>query len=166
MEKLSETDTNSYLYNILKQLPDCEQPIEAVLSEEVVESLYGEGYLYYESGKYAEAEMVFRVLTSLRLKRYTFWKGLGAALQMQKKYTQAIEAYGLAALYDEKQEDPYPHFHGGECLHSIGDLERAILAMRSARVIAKKNARYVRLISQIELLHETWCNQRSIEQNK
>lgn len=125
-------------------------------TEAVVEELYSFAYAYYEKAMYNEAESLFRILTAARIRSSKFWKGLGATLQMVKKYEQAIEAYSWAAINDNKLEDPYIHFYAAECLYTLGQIKKGLLALKSARIVAKKSGKYKILISQIDLLHDTW----------
>jgi len=125
-------------------------------NDEVVEGLYAFGYGYYDKGRYSEAESIFRILTAVRIRSSKFWKGLGAALQMLKKYDQAVEAYSWAAVHDDLFSDPYPHFHAAECLYSLGKIKRGLKALFSAKKIAEKKGSYEGLLSQIALLRNAW----------
>ncbi|MEM1283715.1 MAG: SycD/LcrH family type III secretion system chaperone [Chlamydiota bacterium] len=129
--------------------------------DETIEGIYSFAYSYYENGWYDEAENLFRLLVSLRIRKYSYWKGLGATLQMLKKYEEAIEAYSWAAITDQSISDPYPHFHAAECFHTMGDYTRGLKALYSAKTIAKKQGTYHALLQQIDLLQQTWRNKRS-----
>lgn len=124
--------------------------------EDIVEGMYSFAYGYYEQGRYEEAELLFRILVSVRMKSSLYWKGLGATLQMRKKYSEAIEAYSWSALQDEKFKDPYPHFHAAECLYTLGEVSRGLQALQSAKAIAAKVGNYSGLLTQIDLLQKTW----------
>lgn len=130
-------------------------------NDDVVEGLYAFAYGYYNKARYAEAESLFRVLTAVRLRDIRFWKGFGAVLQMLKKYDQAVEAYSWAAVFDEKFDDPYPHFHAAECLYSLGQIPRGLKALHSAKTIAQTKGTYAGLLSQIALLQEAWRKKKS-----
>lgn len=124
--------------------------------DETIEGIYSFAFSYYENGWYTEAENLFRLLVSLRIRNYHYWKGLGATLQMLKKYEEAVEAYSWAAINDKSISDPYPHFHAAECFHTMGEYTRGLKALYSAKTIAKKQGTYYALLQRIELLQQTW----------
>lgn len=128
--------------------------------EEAIEGIYSCAYHYFDKKDYVRAEWIFSILTTLRLRSARFWKGLAATYQMQKLYTQAVEAYGLAAIYDEKKSDPSPHFHAAECLLTLGEVKQALKALRSAKAIARKAGHHEGLLDKIAVLQETWGKKR------
>src|SRR5262245_31055472 len=83
------------------------------LSGESIEALYHIAYTQYKQGKYEDAVGVFRFLTLNDTRSRKHWMGLGASLQMQKKYNEAIEAYELAAALDPT--DPHVHIYASDC---------------------------------------------------
>lgn len=129
--------------------------------DETIEGIYSFAYSYYENGWYKEAENLFRLLVALRIRNYHYWKGLGATLQMLKKYEEAVEAYSWAAITDQSISDPYPHFHAAECFHTMGEFTRGLKALYSAKTIAKKQGTYYALLQQIELLQKTWRQKKA-----
>lgn len=143
---------------ILEELAVSDVSVENLpaLSDGVVEGIYSFAYTYYEKGLYEEAEVLFRLLTALRMRSVKYWKGLGAAFQMRKKYPEAIEAYGWAAVNDKELADPYPHFHAAECLYSSNEIKRGLQALNSAKAIAIKQGCYQTLLSQLEFLENVW----------
>src|SRR5579871_3241560 len=96
---------------------------QELLSEEEVESFYLYGYSHYNSGDWAEAADIFRLLCTRRPLEARFWFGLGAALQEGSSYFEALHAWAMVALL--KKEDPFPHFHAAECYFSLGEHEEA-----------------------------------------
>lgn len=115
----------------------------------------------YEAGKYNEAEGIFRELTEVQEKNYHFWMGLAACMQMQKKLGGAVEAYILAAIFESEEVDPFPHLHAAECLYLLGNSKTALQALASAKLIAKKDNKYYRLLKQMTFLKERWTNGRN-----
>lgn len=127
------------------------------ISDDIVEALYAFAYSNYQIGKYNDAATLFRLLTGLRIRDPRFWKGLGSALQMLKNFEEAVEAYSWAALLDDKQADPHPHFHAAECLHTLGKVGQGIKALDAARTVALKNERkYLNLLQKIAFFRITW----------
>ncbi len=160
-EFISASQNDQEMYAILKELSVTDAVLEKIadFTDEMVEEIYSFAYAYYGEGSYKEAETIFRVLTALRIKSPKYWKGLGATFQMQKKYEEAIESYGWAALHDNSFLDPYPHFHAAECLYSSGNIPKALMALRSAEAVAKKNS-FQSLLAQIRYLQKIWKEQK------
>jgi type III secretion system low calcium response chaperone LcrH/SycD len=129
--------------------------------DETIEGIYSFAYSYYENAWYSHAENLFRLLVSLRIRSSRYWKGLGATLQMLKKYDEAIEAYSWAAITDESISDPYPHFHAAECFHTMGEYKRGLKALYSAKTIAKEQGTFYALLQQIELMQKTWRKKKA-----
>lgn len=118
-----------------------------------IHKLYERAYLFYKGGKYGEAETVFRVLTGAIPRQIDFWIGYGASLQMQKKYAPAVDAFSVAAFLDKKEENPLPHFHAAECLWHL-DMQRAAIALKSARLIASKQKHPI--LEKLKILNDRW----------
>jgi type III secretion system low calcium response chaperone LcrH/SycD len=123
-----------------------------------VAEMYSLGYHLYQAGRYADAEGCFRLLTTLDTQNAHHWIGLGAALQKQNKYSEAVDAYGAAVLFEDTQSNPYPHLHAAECLFALGDLSRAEKALASARKVSSKKSRYAALVKRIDVMKECWSS--------
>ncbi len=155
----TKEEGDSEILNSLSVFPSSlfDRVTKEAISNDIVEALYAHAYSHYQIGKYNETLMLFRLLTGLRHRDPRFWKGMGSTLQMLKNFGEAVEAYSCAALFDEKQLDPHPHFHGAECLYSIGKVATAIKALDSARLVARKNEqKFAQLLKKISFLRLTW----------
>ena len=124
------------------------------LSPESVETLYELAYRLYEGGKYEDSEKAFRFLTSVAAFDKKNWMGLGASLQMQKAYEQAIQAYMIASILDPAEA--MVHLHIADCLFAQGKAQEALRALNTAESIAKKHAHAAALIEQIQFLRTCW----------
>lgn len=122
-----------------------------LLSDEEAEAFYLYAYTHYNSGHWSEAADVFRLLCTRRPFDPRFWFGLGAALQEGGSYFDAIHAWAITSLLNEK--DPFPHFHAAECYFSLGDPKEAVLALNQA---AAKLDKTNPLLEKIALLKEQW----------
>lgn len=164
-EKLEE---KSYYQELIELLGEAEIDLKALqkFSDETLEGIYSFAYSFYENGWYLKAENLFRLLAALRIRNSKYWKGLGATLQMLKKYEEAAEAYGWAAINDKTISDPYPHFHAAECFLTIGDTLRGLKALYSAKAIANKQGNYYALVEQIELLQGTWRKKHQMNKGR
>ncbi len=97
------------------------------ISNQEMEYLYRDAYAYYQRGHDAEAAISFRYLVLFNPWMKKYWIGLGATLQVRKKWKKAIEAYRAAYLLDTK--DPAPPYYASQCAQYLGDstLERKLL---------------------------------------
>ncbi|WP_414663694.1 SycD/LcrH family type III secretion system chaperone [Horticoccus sp. 23ND18S-11] len=100
------------------------------LTPESMEAIYLIAYNLYNGAKYAEAEKVFRLLAMLDHFKRKFWKGLGACQEAQKKYEDALKAYGYLGVTDI--HDPYPPFQAAKCFVALGKAPGAEAALRAA----------------------------------
>lgn len=123
---------------------------------EDVKQYYDTAYRFFTSGKYLEAEEIFTLLTVLDTMNVDYWMGLGATLQMQKKFKEAVDAYGAAALLDTQEKTPLPHAHAAECLWELNEVDKAASAINSALIIAKKDKKHHALIEKLQLLNKRW----------
>jgi secretion system chaperone SscA len=140
--------------------------VNSVIDSQVFEGLYGFAYHFYDTGKYSDASALFQMLAAIKKEDRRIWKGLGASLQMEKRYLEAIDAYGMAAILDEKREDPEVHYHAAECLFSVGDKVRALKAITSAIHLAEDRSEYSSLCKRMSLLQSTWRGMLLQERNQ
>lgn len=153
--KLKELET--YFTNLLKENGHNVEELMPTFSDDVKKGMYALAYYSYENGKYKEAVDIFRVMTLIEPQNPKYWLGLGAALQMLKEYSKALQAYAAAASIDT--ENPFHHYHAGECLLAMGQKQDAFEALESAEAAAKEESENHNLIPRIALLRETWTNQ-------
>ena len=100
------------------------------ISYKQLEAIYNVGYTYYNSGRFDEAETVFKFLCMIEHTGHKYWTALGAVRQAKKNYKEAIQAYASAALFDMR--DPKPHYYSAECAFLLGDFglaENGILSL-------------------------------------
>ena len=100
------------------------------LTPESMEVIYMVAYNQYNAGKYADAEKVFRLLAMLNHFERKFWKGLAASREAQKKYEEALQAYGYLGIMDVY--DPFPPFHAAKCFIALGKGAEAEASLRAA----------------------------------
>jgi type III secretion system low calcium response chaperone LcrH/SycD len=123
-----------------------------------VKSLYQRAHAYYASGKFEDAEGVFRLLTTIAPAQSDFWFALGATFQLQRKFKDAIDSFGAAALLDKKELNPFPHAHAADCFWAMDEKENATIALKSALAIAKKDSKHHAFVEKLQLLHNRWTN--------
>lgn len=83
------------------------------VSDETMEALYAQAYRFYTSGKLADAEKLFRFLCIYDFHNVEYALGLGAVLQLQKRYEKALDVYGMAYVISEGNEAAL--FYAGQC---------------------------------------------------
>lgn len=124
------------------------------LSLEAIEGLYHYAFQFYSHGKYPEAIKFFRFLTLVDTQQKKHWMGLGACLQMQKEYEQAVHVYGVAAVLDPV--DPYVHVYAADCFFALDRVEEGMKALDSAKKAAHMKKLYEPLLPELKLLTEAW----------
>lgn len=123
--------------------------------------LYNCGYHFYESGKYSEAADFFTLLTQIDAENAKNWKGLGACLQMQNLYHEALLAYATAGVIDTN--DPEVFFHAANCCFSLDHISEGLMALETAENIAKNKPNCDAMIQQFTTLREIWSNEEKTE---
>ena len=116
------------------------------------EQFYAHGYALYQSGRAKDAVDVFRVLSARQPFELRFWFGLGASLQEDRSYSEALCAWAMAALLEPA--DPYPHFHAAECAYSLHQKDEALKALAEAKARIKDSSHPLK--GPVELLEERW----------
>lgn len=132
------------------------------LSDESKETLYSSGFELYRNGKYEDAIAFFKMLTLVDPTVRRNWMGLGACQQMLKDYDSAIACYGAAAVLNS--DDPYVHWYAADCFFHKGDKEKAIEALSSSIITAKKSKEHLPLVAKLELLHTVWLRDPTSEE--
>jgi type III secretion system low calcium response chaperone LcrH/SycD len=109
------------------------------LSAEEVETVYSIGFNLYNQGKYEQAEPMFQFACFYSHLQPRYWMALGNCRQMTKKYAPAIDAYGLAYLFDT--EDPWPPIQTAICYLAMKNKELAgdALTLADKAIAGKPN---------------------------
>ena len=94
------------------------------VTESELEAAYTIAHRFYEIADYPQAERMFTLLMINNPLDKRFGFSLGATLQMQGKYDDAIVRYGMSSLLDPA--DPKPSYHTAECLLHKGEPQDAL----------------------------------------
>lgn len=113
------------LENFLKNAGEEAPPLDQ-------ESFYAHGYALYHSGNVKDAIEVFKVLCARDPLEERFWFALGACLQENKEYFEALHAWAMVATLN--RTNPYPHFHAAECAFSMNQMGDAHKALSEAKM--------------------------------
>ena len=95
-----------------------------------LEAVYSLAHSFYASGKYADAQDLFRFLTLHRHAEPRFWLGLAASCQMTGDVQRAAQSYAVCALLNPA--DAQVSLRAGECFLAMGDKKTARTALEAA----------------------------------
>ena len=119
-----DPSTKEILKIVAEKMKDGATIQDAVgVSDGVMEQMYASAFGLYQNNKYEKAEKIFRLLCYYNHFEKKYFKGLGGALQMQKKYTDAIGAYSFAIIIDS--EDAEAPLHAAHCHLALGNHVKA-----------------------------------------
>ncbi len=107
------------------------------------EPVYAAAYLFYQNRQYVEAAALFRLLAQSNPLEADYWKGLGASLQMQSAYQEALECYYRCAdcLSGDEAIDPMLYVHVSDCLFGLNEVERALRSLEKGASFANGGER-------------------------
>jgi type III secretion system low calcium response chaperone LcrH/SycD len=83
------------------------------------EEIYRTCCALYEDGCYKDAASLFTQLALKDPLEEAYWRGLASSKQMAGRYEEALHAWSVVALLEEK--DATPHFHAAECFFALRD---------------------------------------------
>ena len=97
------------------------------ITKEEMEAVYSVGFNMYRTGRYDDAEKIFRFLVLFDHLEPKYWMGVGAIQQVRKDYRGAVASYGYASFLD--LSNPKPQLHAAECFLALGDKPSAASAL-------------------------------------
>lgn len=128
----------------------------AEFSEKKIQDIYALAYLLYQNQRYQEAGHHFRLLVVARPSEKKFWKSLGASLQMQKDYEEALNCYmSCYNLSDKNHLDPYLLIQTADCYFALQQVESGLKALEVAQTYAKKTNE-TRILNHVEFMRQFW----------
>ncbi len=110
------------------------------IGEKDLAAVYSIAYGLYNNGQFENAEKVFQFLCFYGHLEKKHWMGLAATRQMLKKFEDACQAYGMAALLDPG--DPRPPLHAADCFLALGRYKEAESALSGALHFAGEKPEY------------------------
>jgi len=108
-----------------------DEPLNKDFSNEDLSVLYSLAFNLYQNGDYDQAKMIFHQLVLSKPLKQRYWLGLGACLQLEKQFEEALKAWGMASILDG--HDPTPHFHAAECNFALNDYEQGWEALKASK---------------------------------
>jgi len=100
------------------------------INDGMIETIYGQAYRLYNTGKYKDASQMFRLLIMLNPTESKYSMGLAACFHMLKEYASAIELYTICGTLDP--ENPVPHFHASDCYLQMDNPISALVSLEMA----------------------------------
>lgn len=105
-----------------------------------METIYSLGFNFYQTGRYEDAEKVFKLLTLLDYSEVKYWLGFGAVQQAQRKFDQAVKSYAMGMMID--MHEPRLAYHAAECYIALGDKANAESALAAVEEFAPEASEY------------------------
>ncbi len=84
-----------------------------------VEDIYAIGHTHYEKEEYEQALAAFSALVQINPYSSKHWIAIGATLQGQELYHDAMAAYELAETLEEQIIEPL--FYSAQCAYALGN---------------------------------------------
>ncbi|MBR6371957.1 MAG: SycD/LcrH family type III secretion system chaperone [Victivallales bacterium] len=107
------------------------------ITDAEMEAVYSMGFSFYNTGRYDDAEKVFRFLVLFDHLCPKYWTGLGAVAQMKRDFQDAVKFYAYASFLDIK--NPKPQYLAAECFAAMGDKQNAISALTALEAYSPEN---------------------------
>lgn len=89
------------------------------LNNDHIEEVYAIGYEHYTEGDLEQALAAFSALIQLNPYAAKHWIAIGATLQAQEKYADALAAYELSLALDEERIAPL--YYSAQCAYALGE---------------------------------------------
>lgn len=137
-KKIEQLVLQESLNNSLESLDLRPLYIRRGLTEKNMHDIYVMGFGLYESQKFNEALLCFKLMTLLNWSDKKAWLGSAACLEVTKQYSSAIVCYTAAAMTDP--DDPMPLLRSFRCYLENHDTKNALVALDAAIEAAEKQS--------------------------
>ena len=135
---------------ILESTPE-KQGSELGVTTTTLDKLYEFAHKAMKINRMDEAIAILTLLTTLDRSWFRHWFLLGVALQEQKHYKDALEAYEMANTISE--EAPLAHLFSAECYYNLADMQKASAHLHKGKGIAQhqsNNLEWTQIIDELE----------------
>lgn len=122
------------------------------VSKADLEALYILGTRLYGLGRYKEAAINLRRLVSLEPYERRYLQALGACMQMQGQYEEALVHYGVCFMLDV--EDPVTPFHMAQCLVRLQRRSDALALLEAVMDNAGGKPEHRAMHAQAQAMHQ------------
>lgn len=137
----------------ISSLIEKDEPLNSQdFSNEDLRTLYSLAYQFYQSKDYDQAKSIFHQLVISKPLKQKYWLGLGACFQLEKNYTEALKAWGMASILEG--DDPMPYFHAAECNFALNDPKQGWNALKVSKMLLTN--KHEELKGKIKQLESAW----------
>jgi secretion system chaperone SscA len=154
MTNSTPTPSEAHFIDWYTQLAKGDNPY-ANVTEEKIQEMHGLAYLHYQKKNYFESGNVYRLLAIARPSEAKYWKGLGACLQLQQQYQEALDCYLSAQILNKKAPDPHLYLHAADCYFGMNQIKSGLNALAAAQARAKE-LNDGPIIKHVKLMREFW----------
>ena len=119
---MSETNTAFSMAELAEVLEKSQTPLYELkgIRLEEMEAVYALAHDYYQTGRYEDAETLFRFLTMFDHLNEKFWMGYAAVEQVLKHYDKAVAAYAYVCVI-LNVHNVKAAYYAAECYLAKGD---------------------------------------------
>lgn len=123
--------------------------------QEKLDEMYAQAYALYEARRYHDAGLFFRLLVAADPTESNYWKSLGACLQMQKNYEEALNCYSCVEMMLGDSTNPYLYIHAADCYFALKQGHHGLRMLERACKKAEKT-HDKKIFQHAALLREIW----------
>ena len=105
------------------------------VTDEEMNAVYAVAHNFYMTGRYEDAETVFKFLVVFDHLNPKYWIGLGAVRQVQKRFKEAVAAYANV-VGNLDAENIKASYYAAECYLALGDKANAQSALEHVKLYA------------------------------
>lgn len=107
------------------------------ITNDELEAVYSVGFNFYRTGRFDDADKIFRFLVMFDHLNAKFWFAMGAVQQAKKDFAHAVSSYAYCSFLD--LSNPKPQYHAAECFMSMGDAKNALSSLEALEEFCPKN---------------------------
>lgn len=127
----------------------------ADMTQDKIQEIYALAFFFYEKKHYQEASYFFRLLAVLRPSVISYWKGLGACLQMLRDYKEALNCYMSAQNLNREKSDPYLYVYAADCYFALKQIKPGLKSLDAARLSAEQT-QDARVLQHVTFMRSRW----------
>ena len=105
------------------------------ITDAEMNAVYAVAHNFYMTGRYEDAETVFKFLVIFDHLNPKYWIGLGAVRQVQKRYKEAVAAYANV-VGNLDVDNVKASYYAAECYLAMGDRQNAQSALEHVKHFA------------------------------
>jgi type III secretion system low calcium response chaperone LcrH/SycD len=124
------------------------------LSRKKISEIHATAYHLYRHGHYQDAATFFRFLVMFQPNDAKFWTGLGASMQMQNDYQEALHCYQYA-ISIEGQQNCLLHAYAADCYFALDIIGAGLNSLNICEKEAKKSG-HQSALSHVAFMKQRW----------